>query len=353
MLDVIYLCLGLCLAVYFAVIMGANDAANSSAQPVGSGIMSMRAALTTFAIAAALGAVVQGYMVITTVGKGVVKPIGALDAILASAAAVAWITIATYLKLPISTTHSIVSAVLGIGIARIVAGDVISIKWDLVQKIVLSWVFSPASSIALSLALYHLFRLLAITAIRRGWSVTKIFAGLVIAGHLWGAYSFGANDVANATGVYVTVAKIVIGTYVWSGLDEMTTMRLLSLIGALGIAVGGFWWGWRVISTVAYRITRLGHVTAAAAIWSYAAVVWLFTTVPAILIGYGMPISTTYVAVSAIAGAGIASNGLRGVSWKTLAVVFASWVVTLPAACGLSALLHLVAYRLIPEAWIV
>ncbi|OYT26204.1 MAG: hypothetical protein B6V02_02195 [Thermoprotei archaeon ex4572_64] len=348
MLEAIYLSLGIALAIYYAIIMGANDAANSSSQPVGSGVMSLKSALTTFGIAATIGALVQGRMVMITVGKGVVEPISALDALLASIAAVLWITLATWLKLPISTSHTIVSSVLGIGIAKTILGtsNELTIRWSLVEKIILSWVCSPAASIALAYLLYQFFKRLAIYMMHQGWNVGKIFSAIVIASHLWGAYSFGANDIANATGVYVTVASRVLG------LPSQTAMTVLAAIGGGAIALGGFWWGHRVIGVVGFRITRLDYITAASAILSYAAIVWLFTTIPKLLIGYGMPISTTYVAVSSIVGAGIAAYGFRGISWKLFLMIFLGWTLTLPIACGLSTGIQVLTYKFLPSEYI-
>ena len=326
-IDVVLLSLGLVFSISYAFIMGANDAANSSAQPIGSGVMKLKTALISFAIAAAIGALIQGHMVMITIGKGIVSNVSILGAFSSSLGALIWVLLATLLKLPVSTSHSIVSAVLGYGLAGLILSKAMDINWKLVIKIILSWIVSPACCIA---SAYLLCK-----ALRRIRS-TKVLKGLIIAGHVFGAYSFGANDIANATGIYVTVASQVWGT------PDPTTMIILAAIGSIGIALGGFTLGYRVIETVGYRIVRLDLPTAAAGILTYAFIVWLFTTVPKLLIGYGMPISTTYAAVSALIGAGLATYGFSGVSWRTFVTIFCAWVFTLPAAAGITMILYFI-----------
>jgi PiT family inorganic phosphate transporter len=64
--------------------------------------------------------------------------------------------------------------------------------------------------------------------------------------------------------------------------------------------------------------------------------VWLFTTVPYILFGYGMPISITYAAVGAVIGTGLARYGRNGLSIRTVIMIISSWVFTLPLVASIS-----------------
>ena len=110
----------------------------------------------------------------------------------------------------------------------------------------------------------------------------------------------------------------------------------MALLGSIGIALGGFTFGKRVIVTVGYRITRLDLVTGAAAGYANALTVWLFTTIPYQLFGYGMPISTTHASVTAVIGVGIAkSKSLSSINWQIVLVILASWLFTLPITIGL------------------
>ncbi len=337
----LYTVAGLGVAFYIAWNLGANDAANPTDTAVGAGAVTLRQAVILFAVFAALGAVLEGYQVIKTIGKGVVPGLLPLEALVASVAAGLWITLATWKGLPVSTTHSIVSATLGVGLASILLGHPRPIRWGVVAMVVASWITSPLSAMALAFLLYHAFARLYTALVSRGINVDRIFRWLLVANLAFSAYSFGVNDVGNATGVYVAAVSR------FTGMPDMETMRLLAAFGAAGIALGGLTWGYRVITTVGYKITRLDYVTGASAELSNALVVWLFSKIPYMLVGYGMPISTTHASVASIIGVGIAKHrSLRGVNWRTVALILAGWLLTLPVAAGLSMALYMAARML-------
>jgi phosphate/sulfate permease len=100
--------------------------------------------------------------------------------------------------------------------------------------------------------------------------------------------------------------------------------------------------GPKVIETVAFRITRLNPVTGTAAEVANALVVHLFTIVPYVLLGYGMPISTSLASVGALVGVGLASYGSTGINKRTVAVLFSSWVATILITAVLTYVLYLV-----------
>jgi len=116
-------------------------------------------------------------------------------------------------------------------------------------------------------------------------------------------------------------------------------MLLLSLLGVTGIALGAFTWGYKVIDTAAYRVTRLNPLTGLAAEYSQAFTVLIFTTVPALLWKFGMPISTSISNIGTVVGVGLAAGGLGGIDRKTTAKILAFWTLTIPCAALLSALL--------------
>ena len=149
------------------------------------------------------------------------------------------------------------------------------------------------------------------------------------------AYSFGMNDVANATGVYVTVASKL------GHIPDEQAMLILAALASIGIIVGGISVGPRVINTVAYKITRLDLAMSFAAGLSNAFVVYLFSTIPYYIFGYGMPISTTYAAVGAIAGAGFA-KGKRHVRINLMAKLVGMWVLTLVVTMSFTMVLFLI-----------
>jgi len=331
-MQYVILILGYVLSFIMAWCLGANDASNPTETAVGSGVITIRKALILFSIFTALGALIQGRMVMVTLDRGIVKEIDVLSATTAVVSASIWITTASYLGLPISTTHSIIGSVLGTGLAMIAADKLepYSLKLNVIVKIIISWITSPLAGIGLTIVLNR-----AISVVLNKFKqdvVDKILKYGLIVSLCYSAYAFGANDVGNATGVYITLTSRIFG------LPDDKTMILLSAIGAIGIALGGLTIGKRVIVRVAYRITRLNPVTGFTAELSNALIVWLYTTIPYILVGYGMPISTTYVSVATVIGSGLSLNGWRSINWREVLIIMLSWIITLPAtiALGLS-----------------
>ena len=317
--------LGLALAAYIAWTIGANDAANPTDTAVGSGALTLRKALLLFSAFAFAGAMIQGWMVMKTFGKGVAEITELWDAVAAAAATAAWVTLASLKGLPISTTHSAVGAVIGVALTKMLLGYPEAINLGVLSAVVLSWVTSPLGAMALAALLYPLARGLYA---RLGGRADSVFRWLLIGALAYSAYSFGANDVGNAVGVYSAFAHVAGAAW----FDP----RVLAALGSAGIMLGGLTVGRRVIQTVAFGITRLDLATGFAAELSNALVVWLFTTVPSLLFGYGMPISTTHASVSAVIGVGLAKYGRRGVDWGTIAKIVAGWVLTVPAAAAMA-----------------
>ncbi len=385
---------GLVLSFYMAWCMGANDAANPTECAVGAGAISMKKALILFAIFAAIGGITLGPLVMKTVDRGLVVkdalslPAVALGSFTAVTAAGIWVTFCTWRGMPISTSHSIVGGVLGFGF---VAGPSL-IRSENLNIVFLSFLASPVLALFLAMALYYLFRsyfikdrgersnfvvvylfiyglsaatifsvfaqilnwgsvsalaaglLLsfvistAITIIfkkRGGYSNTRCLSYLILISLCFSALSFGANDMANATGVYVTPTERLVGA------PTQSTMFFLSILGATGIAVGGFTWGYKVISVSAYQVTRINLLNGAAAGYSNAITVFLFTVVPNFLFGFGMPISTTQAAIGSLIGVGIAAKGLTGISKGVTGKILLFWAATIPAVILISMSLFL------------
>ncbi|MEL9996923.1 MAG: inorganic phosphate transporter [Sulfolobales archaeon] len=333
--------IGVLLMLYIAWSIGANDAANPTSCVVGAGVLNIKKALILFSIFVFLGSVLQGWMVMKTFGGGVTEIRSIYDAIVATLAAGIWITLASYSGMPISTTHSAVGGVLGIGLAHTLLYGYTSIRYDVLLKVVISWITSPLSSILLTFIIYKtlvkLYKLLEV----RGLDPDKVFRYLAIFSLAFSAYSFGANDVSNSTGVYVAIIKV--SGYSVGGIDIVVAI-ILAVIGALGIIIGGFTVGAKVITTVALKITRLDLISGVAAGLSNALVVWVFTTIPYIMFGYGMPISTTHAAVSAVIGAGLFKGRSRSINKFTIINIVSSWLLTVPLtaliALGLRILIH-------------
>ena len=323
---------GLAISAIMVFSMGANDMANSISPLVGSGVARFREALVLFSVAVFIGAMVQGFMVIKTLGKGIVSEIDIAGAVSATLAAFTWIMLATVKGIPISTTHSITGGVIGIGIAYMfLSGRPCNLNLSIVSKIVLSWVTSPLCAMALAIPLYILTE-----KVFRHSNDRRVIPGALAIAFL-AAYSFGANDVANAVGVYISVTSRFLG------MPDADVMRLLTAFAVLFICLGGAVAGKKVVETLAYRVTRLDVLTSIAANADGIAV-WLYTTIPYLLFGYGMPISTSYAAVGAIIGAGIAKyRSLKALNVKLVLFIMFAWVITLPV----TALLAITIYTLL------
>ncbi len=325
--TLIVIAVGLALSFYIAWCLGANDAANPTNYAVGSGVLTLKKALLLFALFASLGAMLQGYMVMKTIGKGVVADIDVVGTLTVMLAAGLWITLCTYKGMPISTSQSIVGAVIGYGLA--IRGWV-GVNWSVMWKVVLSWVASPLLAIVMTMLIYRFAALMLYRRYAGGNG--RLVSFLLIASLCFSAYSFGANDVGNATGVFVTVMTKL-------GLSpESHVMLMLAALGSAGIMLGGFTWGYRVIRTVAFRVTRMDPYTGMAAGLGNALNVYLFTTIPYLLIGYGMPISTTHSSVGSVIGAGLVKG--KGIDRFTVLLISASWLLTVPVAAALSYFLY-------------
>ena len=143
-----FLILAAVFGAYMAMNIGANDVANNVGPAVGAGALSIGGAIVIASLFEAGGALVAGGDVVGTIKKGIINPsafggdpmifVYAMSAALLAAAL--WLNLATWLKAPVSTTHSIVGGVLGGGIA---AGGFSIVSWGTMGKIAASWVISP------------------------------------------------------------------------------------------------------------------------------------------------------------------------------------------------------------------
>jgi inorganic phosphate transporter, PiT family len=155
--------------IYMACNIGANDVANAMGTSVGSGSLTFKQAIYVAAIAEFAGAYFVGGHVSDTIRKGMLDPIIFSDApihlvygmIAALVAAALWLNIASYLGWPVSTTHSIVGAVVGFGVT---AGGLDAITWSKVWAVVISWIVSPLMG---GVVAFLLFRFLTNQVFRR------------------------------------------------------------------------------------------------------------------------------------------------------------------------------------------
>ncbi|MEM0215289.1 MAG: inorganic phosphate transporter [Archaeoglobaceae archaeon] len=327
MIDILII-LGVISAFYVAWNIGANDAANSMATSYGSKALTLRQIIIVAAILEFLGATFFGKNVVKTIAKGIV-PIEILDpqlvvygSIAALLSAGLWITIATYLNLPISTTHSIVGAMLGFGIAAVSQGHLTlnAIKWSELFKIMLSWLISPITGAILAFFTFSLIRVFLFRKFRAE-KVENVFRYLQVFTACYVAFAHGSNDVANAVGPMAAIFGL-------RGEGYYEIPREILAFGGLGIAVGVATWGYRVIKMVGEQITQLTFTRGFSAEFATATTVLSASAL-------GLPISTTHTLVGSVIGVGLA-GGISGVNLNVVQKIIFSWILTLPIAMMLS-----------------
>jgi len=286
--------------------IGANDAANSLGTAVGARVLNLKQAIMLIVIFGFLGAYLQGNYVTRTIGKGIV-PLDQLDkqvsmyvAVVATFAACVWVVLATYWKMPISTSHSIVGAVAGAGLA--IGAPV---KWKMLLDIFMCWIFTPVGAAILGYIFFRLLQNLFYRIFPRKYIKTIVFF-LIIASGCYVAYTWGANDVANATGVI-------------SGVGVLTP-RMSVIFGGLAIVLGIITWGYKVIETIGSEITHLLPIMALSAQLASAVNVHLYTV-------FGIPVSTSHSIVGAICGVGLV-RGIRVLNFRIMKDMVLCWLAT-------------------------
>ncbi|MFH1580851.1 MAG: inorganic phosphate transporter [Pseudomonadota bacterium] len=393
---------GYILGFYMAWNIGANDVANSMASAVGAKAITVRQAIFIAGILNIVGAVFIGSHVTNTIRKGIVSTeiltdphialIGALSALLSAAL---WVSFATWKSLPVSTTHSIVGAMIGFGI---MAGGFSVIKWGKLGAVVLSWVISPVFSLVIAYVMFKLIvkiilsrkdsfawalklspffigiavfivvlsflfktplgKTLAmgnltallfalIVAIIFGFVGMKllnrfvkdrkagaeaIFKRIQIGTSCYVALAQGANDVANAIGPLAVIYFLVKTGNVGA---KVPVPVFLLLFGGIGIACGIGMAGERVMETVGKKITTLTNTRGFSVDFAAATTVLIASKM-------GLPVSTTHAAVGGVLGVGLA-RGFEAVNFRIIIKIMLYWVLTVP----ISAITSMIIFKIL------
>ncbi len=166
--NTILLIIGLILAFIMAINIGGNDAANPTSPTVGAGVLSLRGTLLVFALFTILGASLQGFMVMKTIGSGIVPSIDAVGAIAIVLGANIWVLLASLKGMAISTGHAIISSVIGYGIVKY---SMSGINLAVMGSIVTSWITSPICALIVAFVVY---KLISRYALRCGTNTKKL-----------------------------------------------------------------------------------------------------------------------------------------------------------------------------------
>jgi PiT family inorganic phosphate transporter len=257
--------------------IGANDTANCVGTSVGCGLISFRNAVVLVAIFTLLGALLQGGNVMHTIGKDIVKDdLNYPAVVIALICSGFFVTLATFFRIPTSTSQAIVGGVLGIGLA--VGAE---IDYSKFTYIVESWIICPVMVMVLAFVLMRYVNFILKRFESRSLLMRHAMGRLTILSACYVAYSMGANNAGNAVGPIANLG--------------IFHPKLLLLIGGLSIALGAATYGKKVAYTVGSGITPLDISAAFIAQISAAFGLHLFSIL-------GIPVSTSSAIVGAVVG---------------------------------------------------
>ena len=314
--------------------LGANDAANVFGTAVGSRMIRFKTAAIVASIFVILGAVIQGAGASHTLGKlGSVSTLAAAFTVAFSAAlTVLWMT---RLRLPVSTSQAIVGAIIGWNFYTDNPTDL-----NILTKIVSTWILGPI--------LGAIFAVLLFIVIRRFNRISKIHIlyrhsyikfGLLTVG-AFGAYSLGANNIANVMGVFTNAVNLPTINLGFVGFDST---QQLFLIGGIAIAVGIVTYSKHVMETVGNTLMPLTPDAAIVVVLSQAMVLFIFSStilsnaiqsigLPAIPL---VPVSSSQLVIGAIIGIGLYKGG-KEIKYNILGSISLGWIAT-PIVAGVLA----------------
>ena len=400
---------------YMAWNIGANDVANAMGTSVGSGALTLMGAVVLAGIFEFLGAVLVGSHVTNTIRGGILEvgafepggvigadgplvlALGMLSALLAAGL---WLHVATFFSLPVSTTHSIVGALIGIGIVSLGLGGV---DWGTVGSIVASWFVSPVLGAGLGFLTFIMIRRrilkrsdpIVATRAMAPWLMGTV-AMLMVLSFIYKALKnvLDAPPLVVALGGAVLAGLVVAGAvalgvrlrpapegvdpyrYVermFAGLQIVTACYVAFAHGAndvanaigpvaavVNLAQSGFervgtevpvpFWvlvlgGVGIVvglATYGYRvIATVGkEITEMTPTRGFSAEFGAATTV-LIASRMGLPVSTTHTLVGSVIGVGLA-QGIGALNMRVIRNIIGSWVATVPAAAGIAALIFVV-----------
>ena len=312
--------------------LGANDAANVFGTAVGSRMVRFTTAALICGVFVVLGAFVSGTGAAQTLGKlGAVNALGgSFMAALAAGLTVYWMT---KLGLPVSTSQAIIGSIIGWNLFSDSYTDITSLL-----KILSTWIICPLLSAVIAALLFTLAKIfvrkIGVGLIRMD-GYTRL--ALILAG-AFGAYSLGANNIANVMGVFVPVAPFPDLQF---GQDfSVSSAQQLFLVGGLAIAVGVFTYSKRVMMTVGSELMTLTPLAAWVAVMSHSIVLFLFASerleqllanmsLPTIPL---VPVSSSQAVVGAVIGIGMLQGG-REIQWPRIYGIVRGWVITPVSSC--------------------
>ncbi|HLH48899.1 MAG TPA: inorganic phosphate transporter [Roseiarcus sp.] len=311
-------------ALVFDFLNGLHDAANSIATVVSTRVLRPSMAVFWAAFFNFIAFLIFGLNVAETVGKGIVEPSVVTAGVVFAAlcGAIVWNVVTWLLGIPSSSSHALIGGLVGAGVAR--AGF---------DAVVWTGFLKTAAAIVLSPLLGFVLALLLVAAV--SWiflrstpiAVDTTFRTLQFASAALYSLGHGGNDAQKTMGIISVLlysqGYMPGGFHVplWVVLACQATMALGTLFG-----------GWRIVHTVGSKITRLSPMRGFCAETGGALTLFIATA-------FGVPVSTTHTITGAIVGVGAARRA-SAVRWNIAQGIVVAWVLTLPAAAAIAAIVY-------------
>jgi len=308
-------------SMYIAISIGANDETMSTV--AGSRFMTVLNAAIIGGIFNLLGALLMGWKVEETIGKGILTfRVSKFHSLAILSSMSIWLTMASLLGLPVSVTHSVIGSAIGVGI---LSNGIAGVNWGTILTIVLGMLVSPITGFILSFFLYQIVKS---SILKRAKGITSReyvelnFSLLLLSSAILTAFSKGGNDVGNAT----AFLSNIIGN-----------SMIARIICGIGMLIGLSTLGKRVLIKVGMTVVNLTPTMAFSAQFSTGIITFIATVM-------GLPLSSSQVLISSIIGVGYA-RGMK-INYKQVVGIIVSWILTLPVS-GILAALIVKAYYLL------
>ena len=310
-------------ALGFDFTNGFHDTANAVATSVSTRALSPRLAVLVASIANLAGAFATT-AVATTVGKGIIDTnLATPKTVLAAlVGAIAWNLLTWWLGLPSSSSHALIGGLIG---AALVQSGAAGVEWHgIAHNVVIPAIVAPgiafAAAFLLLLAIYWIFRWMTPGVANRTFRLGQLGSGT------WVAFTHGSNDAQKTMGV------IALALFANGSIDHFYIPNWVKVSAALAIAAGTYVGGWRIMRTVGQRMYRMEPESGFAAQVTAGTTIYLATRL-------GYPLSTTHVVSGGVIGAG-ATKRLSAVRWGVAGNIVVAWILTIPAAAIVAALIY-------------
>lgn len=307
--------------------LGANDAANIFGTAVTTRMVRFNTAALIMAVMVTLGAVISGAGPTATLGA-----LGTIDlleeAFLVSLTAAGTVMLMTSRGLPVSTSQSIVGAIVGWNLHAEQA-----VNWELLTKIAGTWFFAPVLGAIFAALFYGIMREFQKRSSIHILQMDRLLRMALVTAGAFGAYSLGANNMANVMGIFVH-NPVLRGLNLGS-VGFLSIQQWLFLLGGLAVSVGVFTYSHRVMKTIGSGIYQLTPPAALIVVLASATVLFLFASqgLKDLLTTAGLPslplvpVSQSQTVVGAVIGIGLVRGG-RNINLRILASIAVGWILT-------------------------